>query len=90
MGEENFQIIGADGTRLRPPSLALPPSDEGGGKPEGFDGGRDTAGLRKERCPEDTGCEFSPSVACGDSSLPDRGRFCGNAIAAPRRGPRAI
>ena len=26
MGEENFQIIGADGTRLRPPSLALPPS----------------------------------------------------------------
>ena len=69
MGEENFQIVGADGTRLRPPSLALPPSDEGGGKPGGFDGGRDTAGLRKGRCPEDTGCEFSPSVACGDSSL---------------------
>ena len=36
MGEENFQIIGADGTVLffcfRPPSLVLPPSDEGGGK----------------------------------------------------------
>ena len=73
MWEENFQIVGADGTVLffcfRPPSLVLPPSDEGGGKPGGFDGGRDTAGLRKVRCPEDTGCEFSPSVACGDSSL---------------------
>ena len=52
-----------------PPHFVLPPSDEGGGKPEGFDGGRDTAGLRKVRCPEYTGCEFSPSVACGDSSL---------------------
>ena len=73
MGEENFQIVGAAGTALffcfRPLSLVLPPSDEGGGKPGGFDGGRDTAGLRKVRCPEDTGCEFSPSVACGDSSL---------------------
>lgn len=33
MGEENFQIIGADGTALffcfRPPSLVLPPSSEG-------------------------------------------------------------
>ncbi len=26
---------------LRPPSFVLPPSDEGGGKPGGFDGGRD-------------------------------------------------
>ena len=54
---------------FRPPPFVLPPSDEGGGKPEGFDGGRDTAGLRKVRCPEYTGCERSPSVACGDSSL---------------------
>ena len=29
----------------RPPQV-LPPSDEGGGKPEGLDGGRDKAGLR--------------------------------------------
>ena len=57
---------------LRPPSFVLPPSDEGGGKPEGFDGGRDTASLRKAGCPEQMDCEFSPSVACGDSSL-DRG-----------------
>ena len=27
-------------------SPALPPSDEGGGKPEGLDGGRDRPGLR--------------------------------------------
>ena len=27
------------------PSPVLPPSDEGGGKPEGLDGGRDKAGL---------------------------------------------
>ena len=46
MGEENFQIIGADGAALFPVSRL--------------------------------------------ASLPDRGRFCGNAIAAPHRGPRAI
>ena len=50
-------------------SPVLPPSDEGGGKPEGLDGGRDTVSLRKGGCPEYAGCEFSPSVACGDSSL---------------------
>ena len=40
---------GAVGGRssLRPPSFVLPPSDEGGGKPEGFDGGRDTPSLCK-------------------------------------------
>ena len=52
-----------------PPSFVLPPSDEGGGKPKGFDGGRDATGLRKAGYPEQTGCEFSPSVAYGDSSL---------------------
>ena len=52
-----------------PRAPVLPPSDEGGGKPEGLDGGRDTASLKKAGCPERTGCEFSPSVACGDSSL---------------------
>ena len=57
------------GRLLGPSSLVLPPSDEGGGKPEGFDGGRDTASVKKAGCPEQTGCEFSPSVACGDSSL---------------------
>ena len=50
------------------PSFVLPPSDEGGGKPEGFDGGRDMASLEKAECPEQIDCEFSPSVACGDSS----------------------
>ena len=52
-----------------PPSFVLPPSDEGGGKPKGFDGGRDATGLRKAGYPEQTDCEFSPSVAYGDSSL---------------------
>ena len=27
------------------------------------------ASLEKAECPEQTDCEFSPSVACGDSSL---------------------
>ena len=57
------------GRLLGPSSLVLPPSDEGGGKPGGFDGGRDTASVKKAGCPEQMGCEFSPSVACGDSSL---------------------
>ena len=36
---------GGRGKRKRAPSPVLPPSDEGGGKPEGLDGGRDRPGL---------------------------------------------
>ena len=50
-------------------SFVLPPSDEGGGKPEGLDGGRDRAAYGEAGCAEGACCEFSPSVACGDSSL---------------------
>ena len=50
-------------------SFVLPPSDEGGGKPEGLDGGRDRAAYGEAGCSEGACCEFSPSVACGDSSL---------------------
>ena len=40
------------------------------------------ASLKKAGCPEQTGCEFSPSVACGDSSL----LIAGSSVFRPPKG----